>query len=66
MSHLIKILAVYKFSYFHHWDLNHRILVDCSTVQCWMSPFVFHCAMLDESICHFRGAGSIFSLLFNF
>ena len=24
---------------------------------------LFHCHMLDESICHFRGVGSILSLL---
>ena len=24
---------------------------------------LFHCYMLDESICHFRGVGSILSLL---
>ena len=27
---------------------------------------IFHCYMLDESDCHFRGVGSILSLLFYF
>ena len=27
---------------------------------------LFHCYMLGESICHFRGVGSILSLLFYF
>ena len=27
---------------------------------------LFDCCMLDESICHFRGIGSILSLLFYF
>ena len=27
---------------------------------------LFHCYMLDESICHFMGAESILSLLFYF
>ena len=27
---------------------------------------LFHCYMLDKSICHFRGSGSISSLLFYF
>ena len=27
---------------------------------------LFHCYMLDESICHLRGVGSILSLLFYF
>ena len=27
---------------------------------------LFHCHMLDESICHFRGVGTILSLLFFF
>ena len=27
---------------------------------------LFHCHILDESICHFRGVGSILSLLFYF
>ena len=27
---------------------------------------VFHCCMLDESICHFRGVGSVLLLLFYF
>ena len=27
---------------------------------------LFHCYMLDKSICHFRGVGSILSLLFFF
>ena len=32
-----------------------------------INPFytgrLFHCFMLDESICHFRGVGSILSLI---
>ena len=28
--------------------------------------YFFHCYMLDESICHFRGVRSILSLLFYF
>ena len=31
-----------------------------------IQPTNFHCYMLDESICHFRGVGSILSLLFYF
>ena len=27
---------------------------------------LFHCYMLEESVCQFRGVGSILSLLFNF
>ena len=27
---------------------------------------LFHCYMLDESICHFRGVGSVLLLLFYF
>ena len=42
--------------------------MDYSILIKWMSPFVnplhtgrlFHCYMLDESICHCRGVGSIY------
>ena len=30
------------------------------------SSGLFHCYMLDESICHFRGVGSVLSLFFYF
>ena len=37
-----------------------------STFYPWYTGGLFHCYMLDESICHFRGVRSILSLLFNF
>ena len=42
----------------------------CSLEKLWqeINPLytggLFHCYILDESICHFRGVRSIFSLLF--
>ena len=37
-------------------------------LECVINPLyivsLFHCCMLDESICHFRGVGYILSFLF--
>ena len=37
-----------------------------STLNPLYTGGLFHCYMLDKSICHFRGAGSMLLLLFYF
>ena len=58
------------------WQCNiHIFIIDVQASSptmfgCWFSSLytnrLFHCYMLDESICYFKGIGSILSLLFYF
>ena len=56
MSHLIKIYAVRKFSFFHLWYLVNITSMRNNSLN---TGVLFHCYMFEESIYHFRGGGSI-------
>ena len=46
--------------------LDHVYLEAVLLLNPWYTGGLFHCYILDESICPFRGVGSILLLLFYF
>ena len=52
--------------FFTRLDLSAVFTYFCNGVNQLYTSGLVHCYKLDESICHFRGVGSILSLLFYF